>query len=158
MSEAPTGSPAGNPSTITTRARPCDSPAVRKRSTQQRYRTANAVLEPRGPRPRSEDLLVEGVVAPGVVCDVEHAGELGHLFEQCRLDPLSERHLRHGATLAPAREAQVGAAVLVIEGDQIGPSAMTGNGRVDGLFEDGDHPQSQWAGDALGQDFGRDAR
>src|ERR1700722_20514450 len=108
MSEAPTGSPAGNPSTITTRARPCDSPAVKKPSTQQRYRTANAVLEPRGPRPRSEDLLVEGVVAPGVVRDVEHARELGHLFEQGRLDPLTEGHLRHGTTLAPTRQTQVG--------------------------------------------------
>ena len=39
-------SPAGRPSTMTTRARPWDSPAVRKRSTQQRYRTANAGPEP----------------------------------------------------------------------------------------------------------------
>ena len=32
------GSPAGRPSTITTRARPCDSPAVRKRSIARIYR------------------------------------------------------------------------------------------------------------------------
>src|SRR5438270_3930989 len=37
MSAADSSSPAGSPSTITTRARPCDSPAVRKRNiTRQR--------------------------------------------------------------------------------------------------------------------------
>src|SRR5580704_18690560 len=100
MSEASTGSPAGRPSTITTRARPCDSPAVKKRSTQPRYRTPVATPEPRGPR----FLLVEGVVAAAVIGDVQHPLELGHLFEQGGLDALTERHLRHGATLAAAGE------------------------------------------------------
>ena len=39
MSSTVTSSPAGRPSTITTSACPCDSPAVRKRSTRNRCRT-----------------------------------------------------------------------------------------------------------------------
>src|SRR5271156_125783 len=116
MSEASTGSPAGRPSTITTRARPWDSPAVRKRSTQPRYRTGSAVPEPRG----RCSLLVEGVFAAAVVGDVQDAGELGHLLEEGRLDPLPERHLRHGTTLAAAGEAQIGAAILVVDRHQVG--------------------------------------
>src|SRR5687767_5705664 len=37
MSSSSTGRPAGSPSTITTSPRPCDSPAVRNRSTPRPY-------------------------------------------------------------------------------------------------------------------------
>src|SRR5580700_2272980 len=151
MSDASTGSPAGSPSTTTTRALPCDSPAVRKRSTGQRYRTGCSAPE-LGEVARSDfpevdtgdgapaaatfprgALGVEGVVAAAVVGDVGDLGQFGHLFEQRGLDPLAQRHLRHGATLAPAGQAEVGRAVLFVQGDQVGPPTVAGDRRIDRL-------------------------
>src|SRR5579875_180135 len=40
------------------------------------------------------------VGAPRVVGHVDHAGDLGHLLAERGLDPLGERHPRHGAALA----------------------------------------------------------
>src|SRR6185437_2746503 len=101
MSDASTGSPAGNPSTMTTSARPCDSPAVKKRSTQQRYRNGNGVpglrfrtMASRRHRGAARPApLIEGVLPAPVVGHVEHAGQLGNLLEERSLDPLPERHL-----------------------------------------------------------------
>ena len=53
----------------------------------------------------SKDLRVEGVLPFAVVGDIDHLGQLGNLFEQRGLDPLSQRHLGHGASLAASREA-----------------------------------------------------
>src|ERR1700677_4707723 len=124
MSEASTGRPAGNPSTMTTRARPWDSPAVRKRSTQPRYRTANAVPGPRGPFVST----VEGVVPTAVIGHIGHALQLGHLFEQGGLDALAQRHLRHGATLATSGQTEVGRALLLVERHEVGAAAVAGDG------------------------------
>src|SRR5438270_12496014 len=89
MSAADSSRPAGSPSTITTRARPCDSPAVRKRNITGK-RTGGSFGGPR-PVPRRADEVVAGVeddvdradrhrgAAPGHAASppggtVEHAG------------------------------------------------------------------------------------
>src|ERR1700733_7212645 len=162
MSDASTGRPAGRPSTITTRARPWDSPAVRKRSTGQRYRTPHGRLELAdgvGPgRPGRAPSAVEGVLPTSVVGDVEHAGQLGHLFEQRRLDALTQRHRRHGAALAAPGEAEVRRAVVLVQGDQVGATAVAGDGRVDRLLEHRDDALGERPRDAAGQDLGGDPR
>src|SRR6516165_2219777 len=145
-SDDSTGSPAGRPSTMTTRARPCDSPAVRKRSTEPRYRTPEQRQERRGS-------AVEGVLAAAVVGDVEDLRQLGDLFEQCGLDPLAQRHLRHGTALAAAGEAEIGGPVVLVQCDEVGAPTVTGDGRVDRLLEHGDDTSGQRSVDPLCEDL-----
>src|SRR5438477_11087782 len=81
MSAADSSSPAGSPSTITTRARPCDSPAVRKRNIT-RKRTGGPFSGPRPISRGSDEIVLE------VEDDVDRAdGQRGAERERAAASP-----------------------------------------------------------------------
>jgi len=83
---------------------------------------------------RRLEVRVAAVLVRGDVDDID---DLGHRLSDRERDPLAERHGRESTTLATAGESEVGDSL--VDGDEVRPTAMKGDLRVDLLFENGDH-------------------